>query len=111
MHLLTIVALIGFAGPQGEAPRFEAELLFPPDPKHNHAPGMVECPNGDLLASWYRGSGERSADDVAVLGARRKKGESSWSEPFLMADHPEFKAVMDMVQRDRDSDRYREKAE
>jgi hypothetical protein len=28
-----------------------------------------------------------------------------------MADHPEFKAVMDMVQRDRDSDRYREQAE
>ena len=65
-------------------------MVFPPDPKHNHAPGIVECPNGDLLASWYRGSGERSADDVAVLGARRKKGESAWSEPFLMADHPEF---------------------
>ena len=27
---------------------------------------------------------------MAVLGARRKKGESSWSEPFLMADHPGF---------------------
>jgi predicted neuraminidase len=90
MHLLTIVALIGFAGPQGEAPRLEAELVFPLDLKHNHAPGIVECPNGDLLASWYRGSGERSADDVAVLGARKKKGESFWSEPFPMADHPEF---------------------
>ena len=33
--------------------------------------------------------GRADADDVAVLGAR-KKGESSWSEPFLMADHPGF---------------------
>src|ERR1700758_418682 len=72
------------------APSYKAELVFLPDPKHNHAPGIVECPYGDLLASWYRGSGERGADDVAVLGARRRKGESSWSEPFLMADHPGF---------------------
>ena len=57
MHLLTIVALIGFAAPQGEAPRLQAELVFPLDGKHNHAPGIVECSNGDLLASWYRGSG------------------------------------------------------
>ncbi len=90
MHLLTIVALVGFAGSQGEVSRLEAELVFPLDPRHNHAPGIVECPNGDLLASWYRGSGERGADDVAVLGARRKKGDASWSEPFPMADHPGF---------------------
>ena len=56
--------------------------------KHNHAPGIVECPNGDLLVSWYRGSGERSADDVAVLGSRLTKGQSTWSEPFVMADNP-----------------------
>ncbi len=51
---------------QSEAARHEAELVFPPHAQHNHAPGIVECPNGDLLVSWYRGSGERSADDVAV---------------------------------------------
>jgi predicted neuraminidase len=50
----------------------------------------VECPGGDLLASWYRGSGERSADDVAVYGARRNAGQEAWSEPFLLADHPGF---------------------
>jgi predicted neuraminidase len=69
---------------------YQAELVFPPHPKHNHAPGIVECPNGDLLVSWYRGSGERSADDVAVFGARRRKGAERWSEPFLMADNPGF---------------------
>jgi len=69
---------------------YHAELVFPLDPQHNHAPGIVECPNGDLLVSWYRGSGERSADDVAVFGARLAKGASRWSEPFLMADRPGF---------------------
>jgi predicted neuraminidase len=92
MPVSTILVLAAFAAcPQGEAPRLEAELVFPPDPeRHNHAPGIVECPNGDLLVSWYRGSGERSADDVAVFGARRRKGESSWSAPFPMADYPGF---------------------
>ncbi|HEY2785922.1 MAG TPA: sulfatase-like hydrolase/transferase [Fimbriiglobus sp.] len=69
---------------------FESELVFPLHPQHNHAPGIVECPNGDLLVSWYRGSGERGADDVAVYGARRKKGEAKWSDAFLMVDTPGF---------------------
>lgn len=71
-------------------PRITSELVFPLHPQHNHAPGIVECPNGDLLVSWYRGSGERSADDVAVYGARLKRGEKQWSEAFLMADTPGF---------------------
>ena len=72
------------------AAQLESELIFPLHEKHNHAPGIVECSNGDLLVSWYRGSGERSADDVAVYGARRPHGDRNWSEPFLMADRPGF---------------------
>ncbi len=67
-----------------------SELIFPLHPEHNHAPGIVECPNGDLLVSWYRGAGERQADDVAVYGTRLKKEAESWSEAFLMADTPGF---------------------
>ena len=74
----------------GRAALFAAEFIFPLHPQHNHAPGIVECPNGDLLASWYRGSGERKADDVAVYGARLKKGSRQWSEAFLLADTPGF---------------------
>ena len=73
-----------------DAPRFEAELIFPLNPQHNHAPGIVECPGGDLLVSWYRGSGERTADDVAVYGAWRAIGAAHWDEPFLLADTPDF---------------------
>lgn len=72
------------------APLHEAELVFPLHPKHNHAPGIVECPNGDLLVSWYRGSGERTADDVAVYGARKRAGSDKWSDAFLLADTPGF---------------------
>ena len=47
-------------------PEVESSLVFPLHPKHNHAPGIVECPNGDILVSWYRGSGERTADDGRI---------------------------------------------
>src|SRR5688572_8730719 len=83
--ILTILLLS-----QVTTPRHSAELIFPLDDQHNHAPGIVECPNGDLLVSWYRGSGERSSDDVAVYGARKKSGEPKWSDAFLMADTPGF---------------------
>jgi predicted neuraminidase len=73
-----------------DAPLYREELVFPLRPEHNHAPGLVECPNGDLIASWYRGNGERSADNVAVYGARLRKGQTKWSDAFLMADSPGF---------------------
>src|SRR6266540_5925596 len=90
MQLLLLVPLVWSLAGFGDSPRYEAELVFPLHDKHNHAPGIVECPNGDLLVSWYRGSGERRSDDVAVYGAWRAHGESRWTEPFLLADTPGF---------------------
>lgn len=81
------IALLGQT--QAAGGRYAAELIFPLHDKHNHAPGVAELPGGELLVTWYRGSGERSADDVAVYGARRKPGQA-WSEPFLVADTPGF---------------------
>ncbi|MBI1320829.1 MAG: neuraminidase (sialidase)-like protein [Candidatus Hydrogenedens sp.] len=66
------------------APEYEAEYIFPPLEKHSHGSSIVELPNGDLLAAWFHGSGERTADDVVVQGARKRDGV--WSEVFLMAD-------------------------
>lgn len=71
-------------------PAFDTAPIFPSQGKHVHSSSIVECPNGDLLACWYHGSGERRADDVVVQGARLKKGAETWSEPFLMADTPGF---------------------
>jgi len=88
--IVVFITLLPRIGQCAEQPRHRAELIFPLNEKHNHAPGIVECDNGDLLVSWYRGSGERQADDVAVLGARLRRGQPQWSEPFLMVDTPGF---------------------
>ncbi|MDT8302021.1 MAG: sialidase family protein [Sedimentisphaerales bacterium] len=64
--------------------------IFPLQAKHVHSSSIVECPNGDLLACWFHGSGERTADDVVIQGARLKKGIKKWSPVFLMADTPRF---------------------
>lgn len=64
--------------------------IFPPQDQHVHGSTLAELPNGDILAAWFQGSGERWADDVVIMGARLKKGAQSWTEPFLLADTPEF---------------------
>ncbi len=71
-------------------PHFSSELIFPAMHKHNHGSCIVECPNGDLLACWYRGAGEKSADDVAIYASRRKRDGKSWTEPIVIADTPGF---------------------
>ena len=64
--------------------------IFPPGPKHAHSSSLVECADGSLLVCWFYGSGERSADDVVVQGARGVADGTEWSDVFLMADTPEF---------------------
>ena len=71
--------------------RFVSEaLIFPKQEKHVHASSIVSLPNGDFLAAWFQGSGERTADDVKIMGARLIKGSAKWSEPFLLADTPDM---------------------
>ncbi len=72
------------------APFHEAEIIFPLEHWHNHASCIVECPNGDLLVCWFHGSGERTADDVKIEGARLRKGSKTWSPRFTMADTPGY---------------------
>ena len=62
-----------------DRPFLTSELIFPLEHWHNHASMVVELPGGDLLACWFHGSGERTADDVLIRGARLKKGSSRWS--------------------------------
>lgn len=61
-------------------------LIFPPQDKHTHGSSLVSLPNGDFLCAWFMGSGERTADDVKIMGARLQKGNTAWSAPFVMAD-------------------------
>ncbi len=71
--------------------------IFPPVKEHAHGSSIVELPNGDLLAAWFQGKGERQADIVCIKGARLKKGEDTWSKPFVMIDvqgFPDLNPVM-----------------
>ncbi|MCD6596814.1 MAG: hypothetical protein J7L04_03960, partial [Bacteroidales bacterium] len=45
-----------------------SEYIFPLQNLHVHSSSIVELPNGDLLACWFEGSGERTANDVLVKG-------------------------------------------
>jgi predicted neuraminidase len=73
-----------------EKPFLTSELIFPFEHWHNHGSCIVEAPNGDLIVCWFHGSGERTADDVKVEGARRRKGAKAWSERFTLADTPDY---------------------
>lgn len=46
------------------------ENIFPFQEQHCHGSTIVELPNRDLLVAWFQGSGERTADDVGIRGAR-----------------------------------------
>jgi predicted neuraminidase len=69
-----------------EKPFLESELIFKLEHWHNHASCIVEASNGDLLVCWFHGSGERTADDVKIEGARKRNGAQQWSARFTMAD-------------------------
>jgi predicted neuraminidase len=89
---LIVALLIGMslAAQASAQPEIQDIPIFPLQAKHVHSSSIVECPNGNLLACWFYGSGERTADDVLIQGARLKKGSDKWSPVFLMADTPDF---------------------
>ncbi len=87
---LTILFLGGVAATAAAEPIYQQQLIFPLQPKHVHSSSIVECPNGDLMAAWFSGSGERTSPDVVIQGARLKHGATAWSERFPMADTPNF---------------------
>src|SRR5688500_2941792 len=51
---------------------------------------VVELPGGELFVCWFHGSGDRTAGDGVVRGARLRKGARTWSAPFLLADTPGY---------------------
>jgi hypothetical protein len=83
--------VLAFVAPLVAAPpRFEARFILPPQAEHVHSSSIVELPGGDVFAVYYRGSGERTADDVRLEGARLSRSAADWSPPFPVADSPGF---------------------
>src|SRR5262245_43694296 len=71
-------------------PFLKSEMIFPLEHWHNHASCIVEAPSGDLLVCWFHGSGERTADDVKIEGARKKRGSTEWSPRSTSAATPGY---------------------
>ena len=88
--VVALCSVLGISGQVRDRPFLDTELVFPLEHWHNHASMVVELPGGDLLVCWFHGSGERTADDVVIRGARLRKGSRTWSEPFLLADTPGY---------------------
>ena len=88
MNLKSLLTLgvLALSATASAAPLFQVESIFPLQDKHVHSSSIIECPNGDLLACWFHGSGERTANDVVVQGARKRKGADAWGPVFVMAD-------------------------
>ncbi len=100
-HASLIVAITLFIGCTTKNPielkSFQATIIFPYQEEHVHGSTIVELPNGDLLCAWFQGSGERWADDVRIMGSRLIKGDTAWSDVFVMADVPGFPDVNPMM--------------
>jgi predicted neuraminidase len=88
--LAVLLTIAGLAIAPSAQPQFSSELIFPLESWHNHSSSVVETPKGDLLVCWFHGSGERTADDVLIRGARWSRSKGAWSRPFTMADAPGF---------------------
>lgn len=76
---------------------YQSTIIFPYQDEHVHGSTIVELPNGDFLSAWFQGSGERWADDVRIMGSRLVKGDTAWSDTFVMADvagFPDINPIM-----------------
>lgn len=85
--LAIVLCLTSLRVSAAEAPLYESEYIFPPEDFHNHSSSIVETPEGDLITCWFHGKGERTDDTLVISGARKNKGDTNWSAPFLMADN------------------------
>jgi predicted neuraminidase len=85
-----IISLVIFTVSAAQAGNIKEQFIFPYQSKHVHGSSIIECKNGDILAAWFYGSGERNANDVLIQGSRLKKGADKWEDVFVMADTPDF---------------------
>ncbi len=111
--ILSFIAFVLIIGPScvnktnsdtpGENDTIFLENIFPFQTQHCHGSSIAELPNKDLLVVWFQGSGERTADDVAILGSRRNHKTGRWCNPFVLADVPGFPDINPVVFIDKES--------
>ncbi|MGD8239784.1 MAG: SUMF1/EgtB/PvdO family nonheme iron enzyme, partial [Armatimonadota bacterium] len=84
-------------GPDSTQPYFKGPRTYvkiPPDSNgpifshHNHDPALVQCPNGDLLATWYTCVSERGRE-LGLLASRLRHGQEEWEPASLFWNAPD----------------------
>jgi predicted neuraminidase len=101
---LSIVTLVSCQQQASDDARFRSAIIFPYQEEHVHGSTVVNLPNGDMLSAWFQGSGERWADDVRIMGSRLIKGDTAWSQPFVLADvngFPDINPILFMDKKER----------
>jgi len=76
-----------FMGPRmyRQIPEGQVGPLFT---RHNHSPGLVECPNGDLLAVWFSCISE-PGPELCNGASRLRFGTKNWETPSPFWDAPD----------------------
>ena len=85
-----------------QQPVYFSNEILPLQKDHVHGSYLVNLKNGDVLATWFQGSGERWSDDVKIMGARLRAGQEEWTQPFVMADVPDFPDINPVLFVDRE---------
>ncbi len=76
-----------FRGPRKYV-KIPPESYGPMFSTHNHDPGIVECPNGDLLAIYYSCVTEPGRE-LGLLASRLRYGHEEWDEASPFWDAPD----------------------
>ncbi|MHC4638471.1 MAG: SUMF1/EgtB/PvdO family nonheme iron enzyme [Planctomycetota bacterium] len=56
--------------------------------RHNHCPAIVECPNGDLLTTWYTTETENGRE-ISIAASRLRYGTDVWQQASLFWNPPD----------------------
>src|SRR3954453_16688103 len=95
---LACAAILMATAPALSAGEIHIRRVFGPETEtgpYKHPACMTELGDGDLYLVYYGGKGE-DANDTAVYGPRRKRGETAWSPPQVIAADP-FRSVGNAV--------------
>jgi formylglycine-generating enzyme required for sulfatase activity len=75
-----------------QGPRFYRRIpegqVGPLFARHNHSPGLAECPNGDLLAVWFSCITE-PGPELCNGASRLRFGSKDWEAPSPFWDAPD----------------------
>ncbi|MHC4754229.1 MAG: SUMF1/EgtB/PvdO family nonheme iron enzyme [Planctomycetota bacterium] len=84
-------------GPDPEKPYFKGPrkyTIIPHDAagpvfaSHNHAPGLTECPNGDMLTAWFSTVTE-GGREMTIAASRLVRGADQWQQASAFWDAPD----------------------